>query len=126
MKQYPWLKYSKFGDDASAVPVPCLLQAVLVTWFLSNYLTAPFRTWTLEKEYHQCAVTTIREFLTCYQDLSLSVRTMLDSQAKRAMDSNFKVIKSLLKITILFGKLAMRGHQDDRVQWGDPSYPSCR
>ncbi len=73
------------------------------------------------KYYHRRAMTTMREFISRYEDLSQSVGTMLDSEVQRVMDSNVKVIESLFKVAILCGKqgLAMRSHRDDRVLWED-------
>lgn len=70
------------------------------------------------KEYHQQAMTKVR---ARYEDPSQSFDTILDSQARKIMDSNVKVIESLFKIAILCGKqgLALRGHRDDRIQWED-------
>ena len=73
------------------------------------------------KEYHRSAMTRMSEFLARYEDQSQSVDTMLDSQAQRVIDRNKQVIESLFRVAILCGKqgLAMRGHRDDKVQWGD-------
>ena len=72
------------------------------------------------KEYHRSAMSAVRDFTVRYEDPSLSVATMLDSQVQRTMDSNLKVIESLFKVAILCGKQGLAiNAEDDRVQWED-------
>jgi len=57
------------------------------------------------KEYHNMAM--------------LKMTCGLDTEAKKLMDANQSVIKSLMKIALLCGKqgIALRGHRDDRIKW---------
>ena len=129
-KQHPWLHYSLFADGAFCRACALFAPRSVGGQGLGQFVTSPFKCWTkmaakadthTSKEYHRRAMTSMREFLARYQDPSQSVGTLLDSQAQRVMDSNQKVVESLFKVALLCGKqgLAMRGHQDDRVQWED-------
>ena len=130
MKQFPWLHYSKFVDGAFCRACPLFAPSTVGGQDPGQFVTLPFKTWTkmiakasthATKEYHQSAMTAMRDFILRYEDPSLNVATMLDSQVQRTIDCNLKVIESLFKVAILCGKqgLAMRGHRDDRVQWED-------
>ena len=73
------------------------------------------------KEYHRNAIMKMEEFLVRYRNPSQGVNTLLDNKAKKIMDTNQKVIESLLKIVILCGKqgIALCGHRDDGIHWED-------
>ena len=73
------------------------------------------------KDHHLTAMTRMEEFLGQYENPSHTIHTLLDSEAKRMMESNQKVIESLLKIVMLCGKqgLALCGHRDDSIDWED-------
>ena len=123
MKQYPWLHYSKFADGAFCRACALFAPSTVGGQDLGQFVTSPFKCWTkmTTKEYHRSAMTRMSEFLAWYEDPSQSVDTMLDSQAQRVIDRNKQVIESLFRVGILCGKqgLAMQGHRDDKVQWGD-------
>ena len=74
-----------------------------------------------KKEYHRSAMVKMTEFLARYENPSQSVATLLDKEARMIMETNQKVIESLLKIVLLCGKqgLALRGHRDNRIHWED-------
>ncbi len=76
-----------------------------------------------KKGYHLTAMATMTEFIARYEQPSLSVGTLLDSEAQSVVERNLKVIESLFKVTILCGKqgLALRGHRDDNIQWEEGS-----
>ena len=61
------------------------------------------------------------EFLARYENPSLAISTVVDTESQRIINSNHKVIESLLKIMMLCGKqgLALRGHGDDSIWWND-------
>ena len=64
-------------------------------------------------------MTRMGEFLAQYENPSQSISTILDSELQRVMETNQKVVESLLKIVLLCGRqgLALRGHWDDRITW---------
>lgn len=81
----------------SAVHVPSGLFALGIVGGQEpgQFVTLPFKTWTkmvlkasthATKEYYQSAMTTMRDFIAWYEDPSLSVATMLDSQVQRMYD----------------------------------------
>ena len=128
MNQYPWLHYSKFADGAFCRACVLFAPSSVGGQDPGQFVTLPFKMWFIAKvsahatsDYHQNAMSTMRDFIARYENPSLSVATILDSQAKKTIDSNLKVIESLFKVAILCGKqgLAMRGHRDDRIQWED-------
>ena len=97
---------------------------------LGQFVSKPFSAWIkmsekaawhAKKDYHLTAMTRMEEFLSRYENPCQAIHTLLDSEAKRMMESNQKVIESLLKIVLLCGKqgLALRGHRDDTINWED-------
>lgn len=67
---------------------------------------------TQVKEYNRNTMTKMEEFLVQYRNPSQGVNTLLDNEA-RIMETNQKVIESLLKIVILCGKQGIAlGHRD--------------
>ena len=130
LKQYPWVHYSRFCDGVYCRACALFAPTCVGGQELGQFVTSPFKCWTkitakacthASKEYHLQAMTKMSEFLARYEDPSQSVATMLESHARKIMNSNVKVIESLFKITILCGKqgLALRGHRDDRIHWED-------
>ena len=90
---------------------------------LGQFVSKPFISWIkmsekatghARKDYHLIAMTKMEEFLARYENPSQAIYTLLDNEAKRMMESNQKVIESLLKIVMLCSKqgLALRGHRD--------------
>ena len=93
---------------------------------LGKFVLEPFRYWTkttdratehAKREYHRNTMSIMTEFLARYESPSQAVDVLLNSQLKQIMETNQKVIESLLRITILCVKqgLALRGHRDDRI-----------
>lgn len=130
LKQHPWLHYSRFADGAFCRACVLFAPHQVGGQDLGQFVTSPFKCWTkmsdkanthANKEYHRSAMTIMREFLARYEDPSQSVGTLLDTEAKQIMETNQKVIESLLKVVMLCGKqgLALRGHREDRVHWED-------
>ena len=63
----------------------------------------------------------MREFLAWYENPSQTITTILDNESQQIMDSNQKMIESLLKIVMLCSKqgLPLRGHRDHSERWND-------
>ena len=103
----------------------------LHTWLvhghdLGKFVLEPFRYWMkttdrateyAKNEYHRNAMAMMAEFLERYESPSQAVDAVLDSQVRKTIETNQKVIESLLRIVILCGKqgLAIRGHRDDQI-----------
>ena len=64
-------------------------------------------------------MTMMAEFLEKYNTQSQAINAVLSNQVRHTMETNQKVIESLLRIIILCGKqgLALRGHRDDGIDW---------
>ena len=60
----------------------------------------------------------MEEFLVRYENPSHGFNTLLDNESKRIMESNQKVIESLLKIVMLCGKQGL-AYRDDLLNWED-------
>ena len=73
-----------------------------------------------QKEYHLFAMAKIVGFLATYENPAQSVDTLLGNESRMIIESNQKVIESLLRVVMLCGKqgLALSGHCDDKIQWG--------
>ena len=123
------MHYSQFSDD-----VYCRACVLFSSYKaggghnLGKFVLEPFGYWTKTKdrvteyaksEYHHNARSITTEFLARYEPLSQAVDVLLNSQLKQTMETNQKVIESLLQITILCGKqgFASRGNRDDRIDW---------
>ena len=65
--------------------------------------------------------TKMSEFVTHFEDPSAAVNTIVDTEARRRLEKNQKVIESLLKVVMVCGKqgLALRDHRDDSIEWKD-------
>lgn len=65
-------------------------------------------------------MTNMEEFLFRYTNPSQSVDTLLDSEAQWIIESNEKMIESLLKIVLSEKQgIALCGHCDDKIHWVD-------
>ena len=95
---------------------------------LGQFVTSPFKCWTVfssnanahaGKNYHRDAMTKMNAFIAGYENPSQTVDTALNREAQHIMESNQKVLESLLKVVMLCGKqgLSLRGHRDDKVFW---------
>ena len=93
--------------------------------FFCSELSRRSRSWpnTWVKMSHTCkdltAMTTMEEFLVRYRNPTQAVATILENESRQIMETNQKVIESLLKVVMLCGKqgLALRGHHDDTINW---------
>ena len=130
MKQYPWLHYSKHVDG-----VFCRARAFFGPDKVGGqspgqFVRKPFNTWVKKThamnahaalEYHANSLTKMSEFVTRYENPTLTVATQLSTQLQKQMEDKTKVIESILRIVMLCGKqgLALRGHRDDNIIWDD-------
>ena len=91
-------------------------------------MTKPFKSWGKvfqkasthgTKNYHLSSMTRKTEFLARYENPSQSISVIMDSELQRVIETNQKVLESLIKIILLCGKqgLALRGHRDDKISW---------
>ena len=130
LKQYSWLHYSKYLDGVYCRACVFFAPNQVGGQDLGQFVSKPFSAWIkmsekaawhVRKDYHLTAMSKMEEFLTRYKNPSRAVHTLLDSEAKRMMETNQKVVESLLKIVMLCGKqgLALRGHRDDAIDWED-------
>ena len=64
-------------------------------------------------------MTKMSEFLARYENPSQSISTVMDSELQRIMETNQKVVESLLKIIMLCGRqgLALRCHHNNKICW---------
>ena len=113
--------------EYTAEPVPCLYKQV-GEQHLGKFVTEPFKSWGKilqkasahgTKSYHLSSMTRMTEFLARYENLDQSISVIMDSELQRVMETNQKVLESLIKIILLCGKqgLALRGHRDDKISW---------
>ena len=95
---------------------------------VGQFVTTPFKAWIkmsskaadhAKKHYHNFAMTKMEEFLTRYEDPSMTVSTLVETESRRIIENNRQVVDSLLKVVMLLGKqgLALRGHRDDKIDW---------
>ena len=93
-----------------------------------QFVIKPFKSWGkvfqkasahAVKNYQLSSMTRMTEFLARYENPSQSISVIVDSELQRVMDTNQKVLESLIKIILLCGKqgLALRGHRDDKISW---------
>ena len=122
------MHYSQFSDDVYCRACVLFSSYKAGGHNLGKFVLEPFRYWTKTKnrvtehaksEYHRNAMSIMAEFLARYESPSQAVDVLLNSQLKQTMETNQKVIESLLQITILCGKqgFASRGHRNDRIDW---------
>lgn len=66
-------------------------------------------------------MTRMTEFLARYENPNQAISVIMDSELQRVMETNQKVLESLIKIVLLCGKqgLALRGNRDDKISWTD-------
>ena len=120
-KQYPWLHYSKHVDGIFCHACVFFAPDKVGGQTPGQFVTKPFRSWVNKTQkmnahaavvYHEAAMTKMHEFVTRYKDPAQSIDTHFDSEAKKRMAMNQKVIESLFEIVMLCGRqgLALRGH----------------
>ena len=128
LKHHPWMHYSQFSDGVYCRACVVFSPYQVRGHNLGKFVLEPFRYWTktanratehAKNQYHRSAISMMTEFLTRYESPSQAVDVILSSQVKQTMETNQKVIESLLRIVILCGKqgLALRGHRDDKIDW---------
>ena len=127
-KQYPWLHYSQHDDGAYCRACALFAPKQVGGQDLGKFVTKPFKSWGKvfqkasthgTKNYHLSSMTRMTEFLAQYENPSQSISVIMDSELQRVMETNQKVLESLIKIILLCGKqgLALRGHRDDNISW---------
>uniref|UniRef100_A0A1X7TIY2 TTF-type domain-containing protein n=2 Tax=Amphimedon queenslandica TaxID=400682 RepID=A0A1X7TIY2_AMPQE len=133
VKKHPWLHYSRHVDGAYCRACVFFAPDQVSGHTLGHFVTTPFTAWIkmsekanlhAKNDYHQSAITRMTEFIARYEDPSVSIGTLLNSESSRIIEGNTKVIESLMKVVIVCGKqgLALRGHRDDNVDWTDEGY----
>ena len=128
LKLHSWMHYSCFYDGLYCRACIVFCPHQVGGHDLGKFVLKSFRYWTKTTEratehvkngYHLNAIAMMTEFLARYESLSKAVVAVLSSQVRQTMETNQKVIESLLHVVILCGKqgLALRGHRDDRIDW---------
>ena len=128
LKQYPWLHYSQQYDGVYCRACALFAPKQAGGQDLGQFVTKPFKSWgkILQKasvhgtrSYHLSSMTRMTEFLAQYEHPSESISVIMDSDLQRVIETNQKVLESLIKIVLLCGKqgLALRGHRDDKISW---------
>ena len=128
LKYYPLMHYSPFSDGVYCRACIVFSPYRVGGQDLGNFVLQPFRYWTkttnratehANTEYHRNAMAMMAEFLAKYKTPSQAINAVLSSQVRHTMETNQKVIESLLRIIILCGKqgLALRDHRDDGIDW---------
>ena len=128
LKYYPWMHYSPFSDGVYCRACIVFSPYRVGSQDLGKFVLQPFRYWTkttnratehANTEYHRNAMAMMAEFLAKYKTPSQAINAVLSSQVRHTMETNQKVIESLLRIIILCGKqgLALRGHRGDGIDW---------
>ena len=128
LKQYPWLHYSQHDDGVYCRACACFAPKQVGGQDLGQFVTKPFKSWGKvqqkasahgTKQYHLSSMTRMTEFISRYENPDKSISVIMDSELQRVMETNQKVLESLLKIVLLCGKqgLALRGHRDDQISW---------
>ena len=134
LKSFPWLHYTQYMDGAFC----CVLFAPLKMGGqnVGSFITEPFTSWIKMSEkanvhsrqdHHKMSMTRMEKFLARYKNPLQSVSIILDKEAQKIVSNNQKVVESLLKIVMLYGKqgLALRGHRDNQISWGESEEEIC-
>ena len=130
LRQYPWLHYSQHDDGVYYRTCALFAPKQVGGQDLGQLVTKPFKSWGKmlqkacthgTKSYYLSSMTRITEFLVRYENPSQSISVIMDSELQRVMETNQKVLESLIKIVLLCGRkgLALRGHRDDKISWTD-------
>ncbi len=122
IEQYPWLVYSPHQDGGYCLP--CTIFASC-KFHLKTLVTEPFKKWTKvstvlgeheEKQYHGEAVNSSEMFKEAILNPNRhGVDVCLNKQISDIIDSNTKVLKSIIKTVMFCGRqgFPLRGHHDD-------------
>ena len=128
LKQYPWLHYSRHDNGVYCRACALFAPKKVGGQDLGQFVTKPFKSWgkILQKasvhgmkNYHLSSMARMTEFLARYENPSQSISVIMDTELQRLMETNQKVLESLIKLVLLCGKqgLALRGHRDDKISW---------
>lgn len=129
VKKYPWIHYSPM-DGAFCRACELFAPSQVSGQKLRKFVSTPLTSWIKMSEkatqhgkndYHQFAITKMSEFITRYEDPSVDISNLFNSESRRIIEGNQKVIESLFRVGIVCGKqgLALRGHRDDKVDWAE-------
>ena len=129
LKQYPWLHYSQHDDGVYCRVCALFAPKQVGGQDLGQFVIKPLKCWGkvfqkasahAVKNYHLSSMTRMTEFFARYENPSQSISVIVDSELQRVMDTNQKVLESLIKIILLCGKqgLGLRGHRDDKKSVG--------
>ena len=122
----PWFHYSLYDDGVYCQACALFAPKQVGGQHLGQFVTKPFKSWGKilqkasangTKSYHLSSMTRMTEFLARYENLDRSISVIMDSELQRVMETNQKVLESLIKNGLLSGKqgLALRGHRDDKA-----------
>ena len=132
LKQHPWLHYSAHEDGAYCRACVFFAPQHVHGQECGHFVNKPFKSWIKMSQkanghaklhYHLAAMSQMSEFLARYENPSMAIGTVLDTESQQIMNSNHKVIESLLKIVMLCGKqgLALHGHRMIKTK---PQFPT--
>ncbi len=119
MVKYSWLYYSQYSEGVFCRACAFFALEKVGQQQLGQFVTKPFNTWGKMSykgkahsslEYHQTSAAKMDEFITRFKNPSTAIDAIMDSNIQKTIDTNEKVIMSLLKVVILCGKqgLALR------------------
>ncbi len=113
LRSYPWMHYSRFSDGVYCRACVVFSPYQVGGRDLGKFVLEPFRYWTktahratehAKNRYHRSAMVMMAEFLVRYESPSQAIDAVLNSQLRQTMETNQKVVESLLRIVILCGK----------------------
>ena len=123
LQQYSWLAYSKYLDGAFCLP--CVLFGRGAT--VAKLMKSPITCWTSATsrfkkhsngkcETHNTAVLAMDNFVRVMKRQIVPINEQLDTLLQQQIDTNRKILSSLLKTVIFCGRnnIALRGHRDDK------------
>ena len=123
LQQYSWLAYSKYLDVAFCLP--CVLFGRGAT--VAKLMKSPTTGWTSATsrfkkhsngkcETHNTAVLAMDNFVRVMKRQIVPINEQLDTLLQQQIDTNRKILSSLLKTVIFCGRnnIALRGHRDDK------------
>ena len=99
--------------EHSAVPVFFFAPDEVSGQTLGQFVNIPFVAWIkmsekanqhAKNDYHLFAMSKMTEFLARYEDPSVGISNIFNSESQRIIESNKNVIESLLKVVIVCGK----------------------
>ena len=128
LKQHPWLHYSQHVDGAFCRACVFFTRHKVGGQAPGQFVSLPFKNWVVQsqkmnmhakRDYHLTAMMRMKEFLTRFKNPIKSIEVSFETEIRKRMEANKKVLESLFKIILLCGKqrLPLRGHRDDDISW---------